>query len=302
MREGLPVVVAALLGSLLSAQSTLVVGPAGFATIQAAVTAASPGDEILVFDGIYTGFGLNKGVTIRARNPGAVEVGSIVFQFWNIPPGQTARMVGIGFQFINQIGGHIAFEDCEFRSGGTMLSMNDSFDSFHRCRFEAVPSLLGIQAAIRLSNSTASMVDCTASGATPQLGAAPATISLQNGSTLIASNVTVTGGTPVAPAPALVVDGTSAARLTDSTLTATGQCAVLGADVVAERCTITQNCPSFPGPPLLGALDSGAIEVGEPYTVTFRGEPGQFVLVFGSNEIDLTPSPALRTPFLLAAA
>ncbi|MCB9878804.1 MAG: hypothetical protein H6835_14510 [Planctomycetes bacterium] len=65
----------ALLGAV-CAQSTLVVGPGGFAQIRDAVAVAAPGDVVVMQPGVYAHFTAQVACTIRAAVPGTQGQGT----------------------------------------------------------------------------------------------------------------------------------------------------------------------------------------------------------------------------------
>jgi AraC-like DNA-binding protein len=107
------------LATSVAAQTKHVVGPGGFATIDAAITAASPGDFVLVQPGSYAGFRATKSVTIRAASLGTVFVtaGSLV----------TASVVFV----------HLLDLDLKF------LSVDGCTCTLYRCRVTATQGLNG---------------------------------------------------------------------------------------------------------------------------------------------------------------
>jgi len=67
----------AVASGTLPAQNVLVVGPGGFPQIADAITAAAPGDTVLVRGGSYLPFTLRKGLIIRAVPGERVEVSNL---------------------------------------------------------------------------------------------------------------------------------------------------------------------------------------------------------------------------------
>lgn len=119
--------VAALFAGTLAAQTVHVVGPGGFATIQAAINAAANGDVVVIQSGSYVPFTLAKDLTLTAAPGAIVDIlpvpfgpGISVFQ----PPG-LAKVVGIRFRTTSfpfssdqtQVtAGTVHFSDCAFES------------------------------------------------------------------------------------------------------------------------------------------------------------------------------------------
>jgi regulator of RNase E activity RraA len=68
-----------LFAGTLAAQTVHLVGPGGFATIQAAISAAANGDVVVIQSGSYTAFTLAKDLTLTAA-PGAIV--DIVTALW----------------------------------------------------------------------------------------------------------------------------------------------------------------------------------------------------------------------------
>src|SRR5688572_33112181 len=63
-----------------------------FTTISAAITAAQPGDLILVLDGSYSGFTLSKGLTVKGSGVVTVQ-GSV--EIANVPAGISAQVLEV---------------------------------------------------------------------------------------------------------------------------------------------------------------------------------------------------------------
>lgn len=149
------------------AQTTLLVGPSGLPQIRTAIALAAPGDVIVVEPGTYAHFELSLGVTIRAQQPGTVQVAydpaflptgcassltCLVSQgptTLTLPPGQTAHLCGLDFvgnQYALPVAGLTAFhhvavtsgivvaEDCTFAaSGAHSLRVSDATLVLLRC-------------------------------------------------------------------------------------------------------------------------------------------------------------------------
>ncbi|MCA8947929.1 MAG: hypothetical protein KDE27_00405 [Planctomycetes bacterium] len=132
------------------AQTTLLVGPGGFADIGAAIAAASPGDFVVVAGGGYPPFTLNKGLTITAAPGAIVRIGNVGLALattrFVIPSGQQALVEGIEFrnqlifgytQVVTVDGSEIEFSDCLFEGQAylpdAVLTIRDSDVVMHRC-------------------------------------------------------------------------------------------------------------------------------------------------------------------------
>jgi len=304
VRRNLPSFVGGALvaAAALSAQSTLTVGPGGFPTVQAAVDAAFPGDEVVIEPGSYGSFVLMKGLTIRAAVPGTVSVaGAGFFSLVLAPANAPVRLQGLNMGSYTLLGGRISVEDCDFVSAGIVLSVGNVVAHFERCRVIGQPFLVGAQAAMVCNGSTVSMVDCSVVPTPGGVGSSGTPGVNLNGATLVATGCTFEGAA-VPPSPALDLDQTSTAWLSDCTvLTPNNSCGIVGGSVTTSRSTLPPSC-SVPSQPLLGVTANGSVVRGQDYDVTFQGEPNTFVLVFGSNELDRTLSPFLQQPFLLASA
>ncbi len=133
-----------------SAQTTRVVGPSGFAQIRDALLVSQPGDTVLVQPGTYAHFDVTIPVTVRAAQPGTVDVaydpaiagpGCLNFSLCAAfqgptrigpPAGTTAHLVGLRFQpnTVPAVGGivvrhrvvvtsgRVVFDQCEMRATG----------------------------------------------------------------------------------------------------------------------------------------------------------------------------------------
>ncbi len=126
-----------LLATVIPAQSTLFVGPGGYANITAALAAASPGDILEVAPGTYPLFAVDKGVTIRGLSTGfsVTSLGASALPTWNVPSGQVLHIVrGFFDSTVDIVGGRVTLDDC------------------HVTTFVA--------AAVRVTNATLHMQDC----------------------------------------------------------------------------------------------------------------------------------------------
>jgi len=290
-------------GATLSAQSTLNVGPGGFATIWDAVNAAAVGDEVVVAPGTYDAFWVQKGVTVRAQVPGTVMVNGGFQSLITAPANEPVRLQGLQFRYFNLFNCNVTIEDCSFDNAGQTLSINNAVVHLERVTVQGQPFLTNSVTSVYCRMSTVTMVDCTLNGGlfSPSLGGGNGAIGLED-SELYASSCTINGGSFPGPLPALQIVSNSRARLSDCTITALNNtCGLVGNDIICSRCVLP-GCNGVATGPLLGAIASGNVVRGETYSASFRGEPNQFLLVFGSNGIDVTPAPTLAQPFLLAAA
>ncbi len=77
----------------LPSQTTHLVGPGGFPTIDAAIAAAAPGDIVLVQAGAYGSLAVDKGLVIRGL--GAVYVQTLTPLTWHVPAGQVLEVQDI---------------------------------------------------------------------------------------------------------------------------------------------------------------------------------------------------------------
>ncbi|MHC5028468.1 MAG: right-handed parallel beta-helix repeat-containing protein, partial [Planctomycetota bacterium] len=111
--------------------------PAEHPTIQAAIDAAEPGDEIVLADGTYGGSGNvglsfgGKDLTLRSASGDPMSCtidGGAVSQFMIFDQGETAAAVVAGIRFVN---------GADFGQGGGSIRIAASSPTIENCRFEA---------------------------------------------------------------------------------------------------------------------------------------------------------------------
>jgi len=292
--------VSALLAVALPSQTSWVVSPGNPANLQTTIDQASVGDEVLVQPGTYNMFSLNKGLTVRALQPGTVTLNNAsLFHLIQIPAGEHAHLIGFDAPDAWIIGqGTTTLEDCTFSDQGIVLSIAFGPVHLERCVIDQQPFLLGVQACVVVNDAIVTAVDCVMRGAN---GATSPALELAN-ATLIGTGLELVGGTGPLSSSAIEADATSIIRLSDSIVTGGGAtCSILGGDAECVRCTLSSPCNVQSGK-MLGMWASGGVTRGQPYTLDFRGDANAFVLLFGSNQVDVFNSLDLQLPFLLSAA
>ncbi|HEX5054820.1 MAG TPA: hypothetical protein VFZ65_23790 [Planctomycetota bacterium] len=291
----------------LAAQTTLIVGAGGFATINAALAAAVPGDIVLVQPGSYAGFQATIGVTIRGAVSGAAFVTS---QSSVTNAGAPVHLVDLDLKFVSVNGSTCSLDRCRVTAiqsfGGSCLSATNAFVHLADCAIGAAgdPPQVGIFSyGLFAAASTVGAVDSTIRGRDrDQLSFSGGTAGLyiSAGSTFHGSRLLVRGGDGAAnsanpPGPALYASVDSTVWISDSTLSggvatnlgaAPWQCPVDAADGRLVRCTLL---PATCAPPviaqtgaLLGVHRAAPLLAGAPLQLDFHAEPNQFVGVFAS--------------------
>ena len=304
-----PILIAASLLALAaaaSAQTTWLVGPNGIPDLQNAIDGAAAGDELVLEPGTYPPFNLDKALTMRAETNGTVQItsGGFVLPLATNTSGRT-QFVGLDFQELNCFGGDFSIIDCTFAWTGSVLSLANGTAHVERTTVLGLPSLLGNVGPLFLSGAYVTMVDCEVEGSAPSpFGVNGPAVDQQANSTLVASGCTFRAGTGPILQPTIVSQSNTVVRISDSTFAHDASvCTVTGpADVVLSRCVVPSSCPNQVVAPLLGIGANGAITRGQVWSATFRGEPNEPLLVFGSDDLDGGPAIELDGPFLLAAA
>jgi hypothetical protein len=150
-------IAAVWLACALSAQSTLNVGPGGYAEITDAIAAAQPGDLIVVQQGAYLPFDLSIGVRILAPDGATVTTppggGGLPWVHHIQPPaGQSAQLVGLSFRTNSayppaeppvalSVTGNVVFADCTFYNWSDYASQAVTCNGdvqFDRCHWSSV--------------------------------------------------------------------------------------------------------------------------------------------------------------------
>ena len=267
--------------SPLLAQATLVVdanqGPGTqFTDIPPAIAAAAPGDVIVVRAGSYTGFTVNKPLSIVASSLGVVSItpptGGLAFSIDRLPSDTDFAMRGLvvsGF-----IGG--AINDCRGRvllEGVDTPSLNVSSSDqvmLNRCRMAPIGCAI---LASSVATSECSAGGFTMFGSTVHLARTDvpaATLPLSGGGGILMgfSTVTVGGDSSTVIAAALFATPAPAIR-GDGSLT-------IDPDVVLA--------PSAGQPPVAPAI---SVTVAELPTLAARGAP-----IGGSLQVELRGEPS----------
>jgi len=121
------VLVTALCAGKPGAQTVHMVGPGGFAQIQAAINAAANGDVVVIQSGTYAAFTLAKDLTLTAAPGAIVDVSTTTILTAGVTvlqPPTSARLAGLRFRastllapFATRVlGGTVYCEDCAFES------------------------------------------------------------------------------------------------------------------------------------------------------------------------------------------
>jgi hypothetical protein len=289
----------------LAAQATLFVGPGGFTTIQQAVNVANPGDTILVSPGVYSGFTLTEGVSIRASTPATVLVNS-----WTVVQpafGQVANFVGIQFAYTSVGGGGVStFDGCVWGQSNGQLYVAATTVVLQRCTLtQPTPSFIA-GATLRAQSATLSVVDSFIQGSPVGLLGPPGLpIDLQD-VRFFGSGLTVRAVPTAVAWPALRGDSACRIWISDSTLdTGANGCAIdsLSGPLLGrvDRCVLTPNCSLLPQGFVIGAAAT-VPTLGAAFTATFRTQPfGLLAVVHGTVPADSTWA-ALEQPLLLQVA
>lgn len=225
-----------------------------FATLQAAIDAASSGDVVLVKDGTYTDFALDaKSLAIAAELAASVVIRSSsgsASSVRNVALGQSVVLRGLTFHDhagtrlrIEQCPGSVWVEACKSTGSFQFFTLQDAIAvhdaasvKFERCALTggAGGFFVALQSALASTNSNVNLHDCAClggAGASVGLGGQPGGAGVTvNGGTLFASGCTILGGAggDNSPAPfqhctppgagghGLVVDGGADVRLLDT--------------------------------------------------------------------------------------
>ncbi|MBL8755144.1 MAG: hypothetical protein JNK15_17705 [Planctomycetes bacterium] len=314
------------LASAVSAQTTHLVGPGGFAQIRDALAIAAPGDVLDVQPGTYAHFSATVGVTIRAQVPGTVLVefdpsltspGCASNPACALaegptrlapPAGQVVHCIGLEFRptvagwarhRVVVGSGTATFDQCTLRTSELdALRVENARVHLQSCTVGSFGTGSG-GCAISATSAALTAVDCAFTGAASASIPGPA-VRLRTAQ-LQGNRVTLTGGAQLFGGPAaaaLDLDATSAAWLGDAHLLSsnTGCAIVGGGGGWLARTTISPGlptCGSLPFGTLVG-IDSGTpLLAGAPFAVAFRGAPNQIVAVFASAGLGHLPLPGL---------
>lgn len=309
---------ALLLGSVgASAQTVRDVGPNGYATIQAAVDAAAPGDTIVCAAGVYPTFAVGKSLTITTQPSALVQVLTTAAITIDLQPMDRVHLGGLDIEAdaVRQTGGIVSMERCTLRtrlgmrvqtgmaalrwcasgaSAGSGMEMIDGHLHASECTFStAAAGSLTIEhggVAVR-GQGTCQLSVCTLLGAWPADPTRPwpTTGLLQpttpaNTARIWANDCVFVGGfhpTGVL-GPAMAVPTTTASQ------------------VRLHRCAITGLAiGNFINAPVIGIQTPVDMTIGGTFTTTMRGDPGQPLLFYGGATIfGPIPIPEVEQPAL----
>ncbi|MFN9707097.1 MAG: hypothetical protein ACK595_20070 [Planctomycetota bacterium] len=317
----LSVLFAAVLVASAAAQTVLTVGPGGFPTISSALAVAQPGAIVEIAPGQYPAFSCNVGVTLRASNPGTVNIDLVTggphpstglsVQF-AAPAGQTIHVVGlrfmlpaVGTQFSPQpelfVGSDAVFEDCTLYA----VSPNGFANGSLRVGSAAVVHLQNVtsQGPLLLVEGRATASQCAFTGALSFTFAAATAVIY---GTLHASNSVFVGGSSnyTGGREAVYVDATGQLFATDctiqhGTILPVSACAVVNYGM-ARLVRVASNTPAcLPAPAAsgLGARRAGPVVRGGTFAVDYRTEPFVPLGVHLSHALASVPLPFTTQPW-----
>jgi len=327
MKTPLRILVALLTPAAAFAQTTHLVGPGGFAQIRDALAVAAPGDVIEVQPGTYAHFTASIGVTIRAVTPGTVLV---EYDMAFLPPGcgsspacvaaegptriappagQVVNCIGLDFRptnlsflFLHRVlvtSGIATFDRCTLQAqNANALSVDGARVHLQQCTLAGVGTG-GAAIALAANNAAVTAVRCSFTGSTS--ASLPGAAVRLRSSELQGSQLQLTGGANLFGAPgaaALDLDASSAAWISDATLTGGGTTcpvSVGGGTGRIDRSVLAPAgaCSSLPTGLVVGADSTTPLQNGGPFTVDYRTDPNQLVLIFASTGLSYVPLPGI---------
>ena len=268
----------------IAAQTVHLVGPNGLPQIRDALAVAAAGDVIHVEPGTYAHFDAAIAVTIRALQPGTVDVvfdpayapaGCTFFcaltqgpTLLHPPVGETLHVIGLRFvgnqapvsttvarHRVGVAGGRVTLDACElYATDAAALTVTDATLHLQACTMQVASPVTGAPAMLA-TGSDVTAVDCVFSGGSTLgagVGFQPGAGIVLMSSRLHAGEIGVAGGSTTFGsfgAPAMVAGTGSTAWLNDATLTAgTGSCAVQngGATLACRNCTLVDQAGGCP--------------------------------------------------------
>jgi hypothetical protein len=314
-------VVAGLFVATASAQTTHLVGPGGFPQIRDALGVAAPGDIVAVQPGTYAHFTANLGVTIRA-----VAIGTVLVEYdpafasgctgncgptrIAVPAGQVVRCIGLDFRpnwsfsyvhYVAVTSGTATFERCTLRAEPWFaLHVDGARVHLQDCTLASLgtgSSFGGLFA----NASSVTAVRCSFAGSSATLVVPGPAVRLWS-SDFQGSQLQLTGGAILfggPGGPGIQLDTASSAWISDSTITGGGTgCPVQvgGGAGRLDRCVLSPvgaACTSLPGGLVVGADSTTPMQIGAPFTIDWRTDPNQFLLVIVSPGLGFVPLPGL---------
>ena len=244
-----PVFVTALLCSGLAAQTTLTVGPGGYAQIGDAVAAAQPGDLIVVEPGAYLPFHVPIGVQIVAPDGATITTppggGGLPWSHnVNPPPGQQVTIAGLTYQnntayppaeppVTVAASGNVVFSNCVFRNSSdyssTAVTCNGDIQ-FDRCKWESPWDCLSV------GGGRVVATNCQFIGYSVMWAAGPASGIVATGGDITLFSCSVQGSsyssTSSNGAPAIRLSGSARMTIADSTVACGANMSMAGTGVI----------------------------------------------------------------------
>ncbi len=271
--------VAAAFVASAAAQTTRVVGPAGLPQIRDALALSQPGDTVLVQSGTYAHFELTVPVTVRAIQPGTVDVAydpaiagpgclntSLCAAFQGptrlLPPaGTTAHLVGLRFvpntvpavagiivrHRVLVTSGRVVFDQCELRATGiSSLIVQNATTHLLGCVVEGIGPFDLTHGCVLQSSSMTAVSTSFVGGAALSAGFQPGVGIVLTQSRLHASAISSRGGDHAfggVGGAALSCDGASQFDVSDSAFIAGlggSACPLTGLGVASSRAARSQ--------------------------------------------------------------
>ena len=299
----------ALLVSLLvsrttDAQSVVRVGAAHYATIQAAINAAAPGDCVLVDAGIYEAFTVAKPLTISAQPSALVQILSLGAISINLAPFEICNLAGLDIEVPSMTisGGVCSAERCTIRTVTGLEVSNNNL----ALRWSSVWASSG--SGLHLQNGHLHASDCTIStGAGSSSRSTYAGLYVDGLCTCSLSQCTLMGAWPntlTEPDASVAMDVTGMqangerAWLLDCSLFGGFQAngnlgAALRAPVAPAPAPVRLHRPTILGAiegqvgygTVIGVRTSVDMNVGAPFTTTMTGDPGSLHVFYGGTRV-----------------